>query len=813
MSTVTHPTGRAPRIRRTLLFSLLSLLLLTSAASAQKEYDIWFFGQNAGLDFSSGTPRAVFGGMTSTIEGSASICDRKTGALLFYTDGSTIWNRRHQPMPNASDLISDPSSTQAALIVPVPCDPDRYYVFTTDQEGYSGTANRGFHYSIVDMTKQGGLGDVTVKNVELLATASEKCVAVAHANGSDYWVLAHSLSGNTFYAWQITRSGISPTPVTSSLGSSVAEPRTGTWGPGYLKASPDGTRLALCAALTEVSELFDFDKATGKVLSVVDLLRSTLQCYGTSFSPDNSKLYMIAGRDGDPSTGGIYQFDLSSDDPATIIASRTRVAAIDFNAFGAMQIGPDGVLYIAQLGVTHLSSIPRPNQAAPACGFVDNAVSLGTNSSMIGLPNNIDARIPDPDNACNLPRAAFDISSRAICEGTCIELTDRSSGNPEQWSWRMPGSNIGSAVTPAPGTVCYPRAGIYTITLTVKRGTDSSSSSVDITVLAAPRVVATEDRSICLDSSVTLTARMVDPRGPVTYTWSPADGLSCTDCSSPVAHPARTTTYIVRAQVGTDCPAYDTVRVEVHAPPIARASFVPTPSALPGALLSLPVRLDDAMDSLGITRLRFSLAYDSTLMRLRSGGATAAAQLTQGTILEGWSMTEVVDKPGRFSVLLSAPAGKHLSGAGTLLDLRFATFIAMTRASADKPIAPLDFSLAPLDGSCAVIASTGTTVDLSVCGLSYRMMEMTTSKYALLGNSPNPFNPSTRIRFSLGLDGPTRVEVFDAAGIRLETLVDDYLQPGEYELSWDAGTFPSGLYYCRISSGQWSATETMMLAK
>ena len=83
----------------------------------------------------------------------------------------------------------------------------------------------------------------------------------------------------------------------------------------------------------------------------------------------------------------------------------------------------------------------------------------------------------------------------------------------------------------------------------------------------------------------------------------------------------------------------------------------------------------------------------------------------------------------------------------------------------------------------------------------------------LLPNTPNPFNPSTTIEFAVGLDATTKLEIFDARGAVVTTLVDAFLQPGVYRVEWDASSYPSGLYYYRLTSGMWSRTGSMILEK
>ena len=84
---------------------------------------------------------------------------------------------------------------------------------------------------------------------------------------------------------------------------------------------------------------------------------------------------------------------------------------------------------------------------------------------------------------------------------------------------------------------------------------------------------------------------------------------------------------------------------------------------------------------------------------------------------------------------------------------------------------------------------------------------------ALLGNYPNPFNPSTVIAFTL--QEPTRVEltVFNVTGQVVTQLVDDYLEAGEHRISWDGSGLSSGVYLYRLQAGEYRATRKMLLVR
>src|SRR5882762_2021002 len=155
-------------------FSLFSLFIsLSQLVFSQHQSDKWYFGIYAGLDFTSGSPIPITDGALSTSEGCSSISDYN-GNLLFYTDGRTVYDRNNQAMPNGAGLDGGESSTQAALIVPLPgISTQVYYIFTTDQIG----GPLGFRYSVVDMTLNGGFGDVTTINELIQNHVTEKVVA------------------------------------------------------------------------------------------------------------------------------------------------------------------------------------------------------------------------------------------------------------------------------------------------------------------------------------------------------------------------------------------------------------------------------------------------------------------------------------------------------------------------------------------------------------------------------------------------------------------------------------------------------------
>src|SRR5690606_5862217 len=253
----------------------------------QGEGNIWYFGNKAGISFNSGSPVTVTNGQLNTLEGSSSISDAQ-GNLKFYTNGVKVWNASHLTMQNGTGLFGDPSSSQAAVVVPKPGSASLYYIFTTN----SFATNGGLRYSVVDMTAAGGMGAVTEKNVLLSASTCEKLTVVMHQNGVDYWVISHMLGSNGFLAHRVTSAGIQSNPTTSITGITVFEDTDHANAIGYMKVSADGTKLAVCHTYMNKAQLFDFDASNGTVSNPRMIISEGMEPYGAEFSPNGKWLYV-----------------------------------------------------------------------------------------------------------------------------------------------------------------------------------------------------------------------------------------------------------------------------------------------------------------------------------------------------------------------------------------------------------------------------------------------------------------------------------------------------------------------------------------
>ncbi len=85
--------------------------------------------------------------------------------------------------------------------------------------------------------------------------------------------------------------------------------------------------------------------------------------------------------------------------------------------------------------------------------------------------------------------------------------------------------------------------------------------------------------------------------------------------------------------------------------------------------------------------------------------------------------------------------------------------------------------------------------------------------FSLAQNYPNPFNPSTKISFTLPHYEKTSLIIYDVLGREISVLLNREMSAGEYEISFDGSSLPSGIYFYRLTSGNYSQIRKMLLVK
>ncbi|MBU0510058.1 choice-of-anchor D domain-containing protein [bacterium] len=126
----------------------------------------------------------------------------------------------------------------------------------------------------------------------------------------------------------------------------------------------------------------------------------------------------------------------------------------------------------------------------------------------------------------------------------------------------------------------------------------------------------------------------------------------------------------------------------------------------------------------------------------------------------------------------------------------------------------------PYSGNLVIISNASTSpthVPLSGIGIQESSADNVSvvipGDFYLVQNYPNPFNPTTTISFSLPHQSRAYLSVFDALGREVRVLADENFAPGEHHLLFDGSDLPSGIYFAQLQSGEFVATQKLLLLK
>lgn len=436
---------------------IMAISLIPTVFFAQKEANVWHFGTEYSLDFSSGEPVEQAGSLINAYEGSSSYCD-PAGNLLFYSNGGgyetlglggSIWNAANESMYEMNGVEGGGySAMQSSVVLEAPGEPGVYYLFTMDDYEFYLDASetimaeqpegRGLSYFKIDMALNDGLGEVIEADQRVHTPSGEGLCAIRHANGEDYWLIINQDSSGVG-VYSVTADGVA--------WSSTYAIDEGTI---YLiKASPDGSHFFVSGrSFPYQSYLFSFDPATG-VISGAESLGELGGVFYFEFSPNSRYLYVAPG----PLNREVFRYDLeSSDIPGSLTSLFDLTDLPGLSYIAQMQLGPDGNLYMLFVmdqeglsGVNTLNRITCPNTEEPGIELeVFTIVQPEGLSNFIGLPN-FPAWIFQSDDATYVS-----LGPDTLCyEGEPIVLDALNPGAFFQWST---GEIAQSITVTAPGT-------------------------------------------------------------------------------------------------------------------------------------------------------------------------------------------------------------------------------------------------------------------------------------------------------------------------------------------------------------------------
>ncbi|CAN5409054.1 hypothetical protein BH23BAC1_BH23BAC1_35230 [soil metagenome] len=474
--------------------------------------NIWYFGQGAGMDFNGEVTEALVnpGIQMNAPEGVAVISDRN-GDVLFYTDGETVWDREDNVMLNGEDIGGSQNSSQSSIIIPFPDDETLYYIFTTDAL-YGDFVLR---YSIVDIKGNDGLGEVIAKDIPLFEKSSERITAIE--TGSGYLIIAKEYGNNTFRVYPIDENGIGA-PVLSSVGSvhSMGNPASGE---GYMKISPDGSKVAVAIpGPPNAVEVFDFNDSTYTLSNPIRLeLDNDETPYGIEFSPDGNMLYVSTNNNGSgPSR--LYQYQLTYTKEQLEDKNNRNLIDSSPATFGALQVGSDQSIYLAVNGSPVLRQITNPTSNADSTNIVVIDFDLEGRISNLGLPNFIQSIFDQPGDPT--------MSYSALCVGNESNFVGTPASDIDVFRWTitmLANDSIVHTDTELETVFTFEQAGEYLLEFNVSNRCGYDTTLIDTINILGPPDPPTLPESIAIcDGPVVLEAAPATATG-LTYLWSTGD--------------------------------------------------------------------------------------------------------------------------------------------------------------------------------------------------------------------------------------------------------------------------------------------------
>ncbi len=458
--------------------------------------NIWYFGNKAGIDFNTlpNPPKALSNSAMNAPEGCAIICDRN-GKTIFYTDGDHVYNKKDLLI--ASGIGGDPFASQSSIIIAVPGDETLFYIFTN--EAINGTSTNTVKYSLFDLKQNNGLGAIVKQNQTLFSKGTERITA------SGKWLIIHEYGNNTFRVYPISAAGIGD-PILTAIGSDhsfSSQPN----GEGYMKLGPKNN-LAVALSnpgASNLIELFHLNDTTGKLTNYrkIDLKQPTGQVYGIEFSQGGNKLFATVK--GTPSPSQVFEYFIDS-----IGHPYFKQKVQNPTELGALQVGPDGQIYMAVNGSSSLGTIQANDDTTKLSSINFNGFTLaaGTNSRL-GLPN----FIQQINNATGGPA----IAATGFCLGSPTNFVGTATDAIDKFSWFFGDGGSDTASSP---THTYAAAGTYDVSmrLTNRCGLDTTLVR-PTTIFPPPKKPTIPGASALCNGPVTLDANTGNLPG-LTYLWS-----------------------------------------------------------------------------------------------------------------------------------------------------------------------------------------------------------------------------------------------------------------------------------------------------
>lgn len=356
-------------------FVFVICFLMKTNIYSQIPSKIWYFGDNAGINFNQTPPVKIMSAKHSINEGGVTLTD-ENGELLFYVDENTVYNRFNEPMKNGSGFIGNSgSSAQSPIALQDLADSTKVYLFYVSDHLDPDLIGQ-MRYSIVDLCGDAGKGEIleNSKNILVPGKFTERITAVYNNNDNSYWIIVSDFFRHKILAYKLNEFGLNLQPIESDLEDFSTPSYI-----GMIVFDKSQSKLAYTCGLSGGFRgvvLGDFDINTGKVQNPEVVFTGDI--YDAVFSKSGRFLYLTDIF----ADCNLYKLDLED-------RSKDKTIYTEFGNyfFTTLEEGPDGDIYVAIPGsnsVGRISNSDKTNETFDANYFLftgEQKVNFGLQSS------------------------------------------------------------------------------------------------------------------------------------------------------------------------------------------------------------------------------------------------------------------------------------------------------------------------------------------------------------------------------------------------------------------------------------------------
>jgi len=378
-------------MRKLLFLGIFMAMACSMQAQAIQKLLFSAYDDIVGLDFSSDPPSLFYTGISNGFE-AISHAEDGNGNIVFWVNSNGVYDINSNLMPNSTGLNANSSSAEISVF-PFPSDPSKFYIVYNDQLCSS------MFYCIVDLTLNGGLGDVTAPNTLISNSEfSEGFEVVRIPCTENYYILAYECDVG-IWSFLVNDTGIN---TTGTFLQAVNTPMVGTYA-GRTELDYHFGRLGMSYGNVENTVfLGDYDPLTntlnGANIPVPSLIDQgspfPAGMMGIDFSPDGTKAYVANWLESGQDDIFCYDFNTASWinqwNSLTILGTTTT-------SCGQIELGPDNRIYILNDLASEIIVFDDVNNGNPIISTISTTSSLA-----IGISDHIQSDLLLPMDTSNV---------------------------------------------------------------------------------------------------------------------------------------------------------------------------------------------------------------------------------------------------------------------------------------------------------------------------------------------------------------------------------------------------------------------------